>query len=642
MAHEKLRPHYVFDQIKIEQLKQIAPECFEDGKINFETLRQNIGDWSLNEEDPELEHFGLFWPGKRDARKVASLPPEGTLQPVFGDGLKADGTTDKDVINDSKNIFIEGENLEVLKLLQKSYSNKVKLIYIDPPYNTGNDFVYDDDFTEPLQEYLRRTGQVDEEGKALTTNKKSDGRFHSKWLSMIYPRLRLARNLLREDGVIFVSIDDNEVHNLRAVMNEIFGEENFIAEFNWVRKKKGAFLSNKVRKMTEYVLCYQNEDNNIKFYGEDAYSDKQQPIVKRTNSIKRLIFPPLTIKTKLPDGIYPKRETQDPTGVTFITEIDIKNGIVTNELVTDGRFVWSQEFLNEEIQNGSEVYLSSKFGFNVLRHNQDEKTKTPSTLINKDNNVGTNEDASKEIADLFNAEMGSIFDYAKPTSLINYLINFLCNANEEDIILDFFAGSATTAHSVMNLNEVDTGNRRYICIQLPEINEESSAAFQKGLKTISEVSKERIRLVSKKISQNNPNIDLGFKSYYLKKSNYRKWKNVFGLSVSQLEMNLEQFNENPLIEGYSKDGLLTEIILLEGFTLCSLIKELSQIKTNKIKNVSSDYCKHNLLICLDEKIHKETIKALTFGDDDIFICLDSAISTEDKLRLSDKGLIKTI
>src|SRR5690606_17436527 len=224
--HERLKPEYLFDEEKIKQLKQIAPECFEDGKINFQTLRENLGDW-VQEEDQEIEHFGLSWPGKKEARKMASTPSQGTLEPVYGEGLKADGTPDTDGVNDSKNIFIEGENLEVLKILQKSYAGKIKMIYIDPPYNTGNDFVYDDDFTEPLQEYLRRTGQVDEEGKTLTTNKRSDGRFHSKWLSMMYPRLRLARNLLSNDGSIFISIDDNEVHNLRAIMNEIFGEENF-------------------------------------------------------------------------------------------------------------------------------------------------------------------------------------------------------------------------------------------------------------------------------------------------------------------------------------------------------------------------------------------------------------------------------
>ncbi len=258
MAHERLKPQYLFDEEKIKQLKQIAPECFEDGKINFETLRQNLGDWAQDEDNPELEHFDLFWPGKKEARKIASIPPEGTLEPVFGEGLKADGTPDTDGNNDSKNIFIEGENLEVLKILQKSYAGKIKMIYIDPPYNTGNDFVYDDDFTEPLQEYLRRTGQIDEEGKAMTTNKRSDGRFHSKWLSMMYPRLRLARNLLREDGVIFISIDDNEVHNLRAIMNEIFGEENFVAQLVWEKKMKGTFLSNTITNVKEYIIVYSN------------------------------------------------------------------------------------------------------------------------------------------------------------------------------------------------------------------------------------------------------------------------------------------------------------------------------------------------------------------------------------------------
>ncbi|MCL4483360.1 MAG: site-specific DNA-methyltransferase, partial [Bacteroidetes bacterium] len=256
MAHEKLRPDYLFDETKIAQLKQLAPECFEDGKINFTTLSQNLGDWRLDEEDPKLEHFGLFWPGKRDARKAAALPPEGTLEPVWGDGLKSDGTPDSDGVNDSKNIFIEGENLEVLKLLQKSYAGKIKMIYIDPPYNTGNDFVYDDDFTEPLQEYLRRTGQVDEEGKAMTTNKRSDGRFHSKWLCMMYPRLRLARNLLRDDGVIFVSIDDNELSNLSLILNEVFGPENFLATFIIQSNPRGSQSIKSVASTHEYLLTF--------------------------------------------------------------------------------------------------------------------------------------------------------------------------------------------------------------------------------------------------------------------------------------------------------------------------------------------------------------------------------------------------
>lgn len=226
MPHERLRPGFVFDEERIKQLKQIAPEAFADGKINWETLKEALGNYT-EEDNPEVEHFGLFWPGKKEARKLASIPSKGTLIPCPGEGVDEETT---------RNIFIEGENLEVLKILQKSYAGRIKMIYIDPPYNTGNDFVYEDDFKEPLEEYLRRTGQVDEEGKPMTTNTRADGRFHSKWLSMMYPRLRLARNLLRDDGLIFVSIDDNEITNLRTILNELFGEEQFQSQIVWKNK----------------------------------------------------------------------------------------------------------------------------------------------------------------------------------------------------------------------------------------------------------------------------------------------------------------------------------------------------------------------------------------------------------------------
>lgn len=626
MAHEKLRPQYFFDEAKIEQLKQIAPECFEDGKINFETLKQNLGDWAQDEEDPELEHFGLFWPGKRDARKVAALPPEGTLEPVWGEGLKADGTPDTDGTNDSKNIFIEGENLEVLKLLQKSYAGKIKMIYIDPPYNTGNDFVYDDDFTEPLQEYLRRTGQVDEEGKALTSNKRSDGRFHSKWLSMMYPRLRLARNLLREDGVIFVSIDDNEVHNLKIVLAEIFGEENFIGELIWKKKYIGGKHARHFVDLHEYVLVFAKDNNDLKellmerpteetekFEHEDEYFTERgkfyiRPLKSNLGLRKTLIYP-----ICLPDNS--SIETQ------WMVAKD-----TFEKLKTEGRIVFKQK------KDGT---------YNVYRKyyekDNDGSVKVPSLIDSV-----SNADGKVEIKELFNIKEGREipFENPKPTGLLKYFIK--PSTADGDIILDFFAGSGTTANAILDLNQTDEIIRKYICVQIPELVDEKSEAFKAGFKTISEISMERIRRVSKNIHKSKEKIDLGFKALSLGKSNYKSWKNFNGSSTQQLEIDLEQFNNNPLREGYSKDGLLTEIMLMEGFTLCSSINSLTEIKDNTIKKVTSEYCQHHLLVCLDEKIKKVTIEALQLGDEDIFICLDSAISTEDKLRLSDKGLIKTI
>lgn len=246
MSHQRLRPTFSFDEDQIKALKVMVPEAFADGKINWQTLHDALGG-VLEEEGADKEHFGLFWPGKREARRLASSPSLGTLLPCPDDNVNEMQT---------RNIFIEGENLEVLKLMQKSYAGKIKLIYIDPPYNTGNDFVYEDDFTEPLEEYLRRTGQVDGSGKPLVTNKKASGRFHSKWLSMMYPRLRLARNMLRDDGVIFISIDDGEIDNLRKLCSEVFGEENYVGTFIWRKKEGGGQTDVYFVTEHEYIIVY--------------------------------------------------------------------------------------------------------------------------------------------------------------------------------------------------------------------------------------------------------------------------------------------------------------------------------------------------------------------------------------------------
>lgn len=251
MSIERLKPAHFFDEDRLAALKTIAPEAFADGKINWATLKDALGG-ELEENEADAEHFGLFWPGKREARKMAGKPSAGTLVPAEGVDEEKTG-----------NIFIEGENLEVLKLLRKSYAGRVKMIYIDPPYNTGNDFVYDDDFTEPLQDYLKRTGQIDGEGRPLTTNKKADGRYHSKWLSMMYPRLRLARELLRDDGVIFVSIDDNEIHHRRILMNEVFGEENRIATIVW-QKRYSRENREAIGDVHEYLVCFEKASNTFR------------------------------------------------------------------------------------------------------------------------------------------------------------------------------------------------------------------------------------------------------------------------------------------------------------------------------------------------------------------------------------------
>ena len=655
MAHEKLRPEYVFDEEKITQLRQLAPECFEDGKINFTTLSQNLGDWRQDEEDPELEHFGLFWPGKRDARKAAAIPPEGTLEPVWGDGLKADGTPDTDGVNDSKNIFIEGENLEVLKLLQKSYAGKIKMIYIDPPYNTGNDFVYDDDFTEPLQEYLRRTGQVDEEGRAMTTNKRSDGRFHSKWLSMMYPRLRLARNLLREDGVIFVSIDDNEVHNLRAIMNEIFGEENFVAQFVWNGGRKND--SKKVSVGHEYILSFEKiqkektEDSDLwreRKEGIDSIYSVYEKLKKQyspdwvevSKHLKKWFA---TLSEDDPAKRHKHYNWADDKGVYFPSDLsgpddgrknrpryEVLHPVTMKPVTVPARgWRWEKPRMDKELElnrvHFGENELSIPNSKVYLKENEYE---APSSVFYKDRRA-----ASARLKNLFDDKL---FDFPKDVEVIGRLIKLVSN-NENDIVLDFFGGSGTTADSVLECNSFDQLNRKFIIVQFPETIKEDSKIREKGFDTISQITSYRL----KKTIEKNPNQN-GFKSLKLSSSNYTHWKDYQGTSISELELSFDEFNQSPLREGYTEDGLLTEIMLLEGFTLCSTIATMPEIQTNTLRKVTSEYCDHALLVCLDKEIAKATVVGLQLGENDIFICLDSAISTEDKLRLSDKGLIKTI
>ena len=368
----------------------------------------------------------------------------------------------------SENKIIHGDNLEALKALLPEYEGRIKCIYIDPPYNTKNEnWVYNDNVNSPkIRKWLGQV--VGKEFEDLTR--------HDKWLCMMYPRLKLLQKLLADEGVIFISIDDHEQASLKLICDEIFGIGNFIGIFSWVRKKKGSFLSKTLRKMTEYVYCYKNSDTDIEFYGEDAYSDKWQPIVKRTNNIGKLSIRSSIVETTLPDGSYEQGfRGKEGTGITFLNPFVVENGKITNDINVQGRFVWSQEFFEKEMSNGTRISLSNKFGFNVLRFNQDSKTKTPSTLINEFNGVGTNEDASANLQEIFNSGLNEIFQYSKPFSLVQYLITMLCKEDPNAIILDSFAGSGTTAHAVLNLNKQDGGNRKFILIEMEDYADKITA-----------------------------------------------------------------------------------------------------------------------------------------------------------------------
>ena len=370
--------------------------------------------------------------------------------------------------NGDDNMIIHGDNLEALKALLPKYEGRIKCIYIDPPYNTGNEnWVYNDNVNSPkIRKWLGQV--VGKEAEDLTR--------HDKWLCMMYPRLRLLQKLLADDGAIFISIDDNEQANLKLICDEIFGPGNFVGIFSWVRKKKGSFLSKTLRKMVEYIYFYKKSNLDIEFYGESAYSEKWQPIVKRTNQDKTLIIPAGIVTTTLDKGTYDKGfRGKEGTGLDFLSEFIVENGIITTEITVKGKFVWSQEFLDNELKNGTKISLSNKFGFNVLRFDQESKTKTPSTLINEVNGVGTNEDASSNLQEIFKSGVNEIFQYSKPYSLIQYLILMICKDCSNAIILDSFAGSGTTAHAVLNLNKQDGGHRKFILVEMEDYAENITA-----------------------------------------------------------------------------------------------------------------------------------------------------------------------
>lgn len=577
----------------ILKLKNIFPEVFNEDKVDLEKLSEILGEY----RDKGIERYNFSWPGKSKAIRIAQTPSTGTLRPCREESKNWDKTG---------NLYIEGDNLEVLKLLQKSYYGKVKMIYIDPPYNTGNDFVYKDDFKDNLNNYLTITGQKDEDGNKISTNTESSGRYHSNWLNMMYPRLKLAKNLLKDDGVIFISIDDNEVHNLRKICNEIFGEENFIANFTWIKKKKGSHLSKTIRNMTEYILTYTKNINKVELFGEEAYSDKWQPLAKRTNTHKTLFFSKDIIETKLKDGFYKKGLYGDGTSaLEFLNNFNVRKGIVIDKLKVNGPFVWTQNKLNEELDLGTRVSLSSKFGFNVLRSNQSDKVKRPTTILDSKLQIGTNEDAYNELINIFNVE--NIINYPKPVSLIEYIINTLGYYDRNLLILDFFSGSSTTAHSVIKLNSVDNGNRKYIMVQLPEYTDQKSEAYKSGYKNICEIGKERIRRAGEKIKEDNKDkegiedLDIGFKVFKLDSSNINKWDSSYD---QNLEQNLLSSIEN-IKKDRSEEDVLYEILLKYGIDLNMPIEE-KIISDKRVFSIGFGA----LITCLDNEITLDIVEGI--------------------------------
>ena len=603
---------------QLQKLKQLFPEVFTEGnKVDWDRLKLTLGE-SI---DSTRERFGMNWPGKADCFKTIQQPSIATLVPDREDSVRFDTT---------ENLFIEGDNLEVLKLLQKSYLGKIKMIYIDPPYNTGNDFIYPDNYSESLNTYLEYTGQVDGEGRKFSTNTDTDGRFHSKWMNMMYPRLFLAKNLLREDGVIFISIDDHEVHNLRAVCNELFGEENFLGETIWQHSIQPKGYSGKFSVHHNYNIVYQKStdfelrslertnENNINYSNPD-----NDPMgAWRTGDVRNALYRPNLIY----DIISPSGKIISPP----------KNG-----------WRWSKETVKNKIQTGEIIFSQDESRIIRKIHLSSIEGRTPETIwFGKE--VGTTRDASEEIKGLFDGE--SYFDTPKPTKLIKRMANL--SLSDNDLVLDFFAGSATTAHAVLDLNKEDNGHRKFICVQLPEPTDEKSEAFKAGYKTIADISKERIRRVIKNIEkeqnekavneratlfgeQEKVHLDLGFKVFKLQPSNFKIWDESIPKESDAIQQALFSHIDHISPEA-RQEAILYELLLKSGFEPTTPIEQLT-LEGKTVFSISDGA----LLICLEKELTYDAIKAMAERQPTRVICLDEGFQNNDQLKTNAVQIMKS-
>jgi len=516
----------------IQKLKELFPEVFTEGKVDFDALKEMLGKFV----DDRDERYSFTWNGKSRAKMIAQTPSTGTLLPCKEESVDWDTT---------QNIFIEGDNLEVLKLLQESYHKKVKMIYIDPPYNTGKDFLYKDNFKDSIKHYKKITGQVDSEGRNLSKNPEISGRYHTNWLNMMYPRLKLARNLLKDDGVIFISIDDNEVANLRKICDEIFGEENFVSLLSVENNPKGRKNSKFVSVSNDYCLIYSKEKGSSCFVENIPKSINDMTLDENGNYIhnsgKRVLVGENSFNKEVSDqssdkhfSVYYHKDKNDFQIVKESTLID-----VNQEFIDSGYARYVSHRNGAFIENTyTQVKLTELFGDNALEfkeHKIFEKNfsssiRIKSMLVNREYDALVNNESCRFKIDVKTTSAGTylkelfgsgspVFTAPKNVGLIKLLATLF---EEKDcLILDFFAGSATTADAVFQLNNEDSGKRKFIMVQLQEPCNEKSEAFKSGYKTIAEIGKERIRRAAAKIKEENPeyNGDLGFKVFKLDSTN---------------------------------------------------------------------------------------------------------------------------
>lgn len=636
----------------IEKIAQLFPHCVTESadgkKIDFDLLKQEL---SADIVEGNKERYRLEWPGKREAIVTANIPTTKTLRPVREDSVDFDTT---------ENIYIEGDNLEVLKLLQESYLGKIKMIYIDPPYNTGKDFVYKDNFAKSGEEELVESGQKDEYNQRLVANPETSGRYHSDWLSMMYPRLKLARNLLTDDGVIFISIDDNEVHNLRKICDEIFGEGNFVADIIW-QKKTGSADSNGLSIVTENILCFaKKKDNLVLNQDQNAHDIKRFKFTDEYVNERGPFYYDNLDRGTLGYHISLDYPVQSPDGTLIYP-----NG--RKRQYNDGwRWKWGQDKLDWGLKNGFVEILKTKDNtwkvyykiyLNVDNEGNTIKRSTPYKNIIQGI---LNTHASAESKNIFGT--AGLFSNPKPALLLNHLLNI--GVHSDSIILDFFSGSATTAHAVMQLNAEDAstgsapGKRKYIMVQVPEATDEKSEAYKAGYKNICEIGKERIRRAAKKIRQNldsqdkkdsqdlfndnqgHPNnptnpgadIDLGFRVYRLDSSNM---EDVYYKPQDFSQGALDLFADN-VKEDRTAEDLVTQVMLDWGLQL-SLPMEKKTIASKEVYAVAGD----SLYCCFDTNIDEAFAKEVA-KDQPLRIVFRDKGFKDDTAKENVKQLIKQL
>ena len=600
----------------VKKLKEIFPEVFCEDKIDFKRLEEVLGEYTDNSD----ERYRFEWHGKSKAIKLSQIPSKGTLRPCKEESKNWDTT---------ENLYIEGDNLEVLKLLQKSYQGKIKMIYIDPPYNTGNDFIYSDDYSDNLENYLKITEQKDEEGNRISTNSEGGGRYHTNWLNMMYPRLRLARNLLADDGVVFISIDDNEVDNLKKICDEILGSACFIDCITW--NKRVPKNDNKgIGNIHEYILVYtKSSESTRQFFmikdGLDevfeflkSFKKNHVPIEEAEKQLKQLYKKRgydrgITLYNNLDNNYEPwgKINVSWPNADTFGPCYDVlhpRTGKATK--VPDRGWRWSKESFDAKLdyEHIHERHDGS-FVCGDIWFAKDENTQPSSIKYLKDVSkmllrsiISLKSDGGIEVEKLFDKK--SYFSYPKPVSLMKLLISSLYE--NDGFFMDFFSGSSTTAHAVMQLNSEDNGKRKFIMVQLPEKCDENSEAYKAGYKNICEIGKERIRRAGDKIVEENKgkegieDLDIGFKVFKLDTSNIKPWNPDY----DNLKMTLEDSIDN-FVPGRTEEDILYEIMLKYGIDLTYPV-DVKEICGKKLFSVGFGA----LIVCLDSDITLELVNEI--------------------------------